>query len=519
MTGTEDILLVAESQLARELARQLGPERTLTRHDPYDALMELNRREWSAVVLAAPQADFPGLCRAARRLQGDRSVFAVCPPSVEPEIRRLTEGALDDYVLWPPRPGDLDPVLAACRKVVPAGPDDGPAEEDAAAPEGELAQAAKSDPEESASEAPAEVGEQVASQPQPPSAEAAEDSPASTGQYAHTDAADQSSAPHAPLNGESPPRLPAAPVPAQPMNRPQNQSADGPQMEPVGLAQPARTLDAGRCLAELIRSATSISALESRLQRVLGEALRRELVCVDAEELSPDAHPIVMFGGEQTRALVPADGAASPSLQDSPVVTLVRQCLPSLVETARRTQTLYRLSITDHLTGAYNRRYFYRRTDQILLRARQQNHPVTLLLYDIDNFKRYNDQYGYAAGDDILRETTQLIQRITRAHDVVARIGGDEFAVLFWDADRPRSPNSQPPENAQVLADRFRDEVTHHEFAALGPEARGVLSISGGLASFPGDGATCKELLRQANRALNDAKRSGKNAIMLVGQQ
>ena len=518
MTGTEDILLIAESQLANELARQLGPERTLTRHDPYDALMELNRREWSAVVLAAPQADFPGLCRAARRLQGDRSVFAVCPPSVEPEIRRLTEGALDDYVLWPPRPGDLDPVLAACRKTVPAGPDETLAEEHAAAPEDQLAQSAETGPDGSASQGPAETAEHLAPEPEAPSSEPVDGPQDPTGQYAHTDQVGEPSVPQVPLNGESPTRLPVAPAPARPIDRPQSQSAHAPRNEPTGHAQPTGTLDAGRCLAELIRSATSVSALESKLQRVLGEVLRRELVCVDAEELSPDAHPVVMFGGEQTRALVPADGSASPSLQDSPVVTLVRQCLPTLVETARRTQTLYRLSISDHLTGAYNRRYFYRRTDQILLRARQQNHPVTLLLYDIDNFKRYNDQYGYAAGDDILRETTQLIQRITRAHDVVARIGGDEFAVLFWDADRPRSPTSQPPENAQVLADRFRDEVTHHEFAALGPEARGVLSISGGLASFPGDGATCKELLRQANRALNDAKRSGKNAIMLVGQ-
>jgi diguanylate cyclase (GGDEF)-like protein len=175
------------------------------------------------------------------------------------------------------------------------------------------------------------------------------------------------------------------------------------------------------------------------------------------------------------------------------------------------------LAITDHLTGAYNRRYFYHVTDRILARAEQTRGRVMLLLYDIDDFKHYNETYGHAAGDDILRETAALMRQTTREHDVVARIGGDEFAVLFWDQERPRVPNSRPIQAVYELSERFRRAVTLHQFKSLGPEAQGVLTISGGLASFPKDGVTRVELMRSADHALREAKRAGKNSIKLIG--
>jgi diguanylate cyclase (GGDEF)-like protein len=174
------------------------------------------------------------------------------------------------------------------------------------------------------------------------------------------------------------------------------------------------------------------------------------------------------------------------------------------------------LAITDHLTGAYNRRYFYHLADQVLHRAAEHNFRATLLLYDIDDFKNYNDNFGHAAGDEILRDTAMLMRRISREHDVVARIGGDEFAVLFWDYEL-RSPDSQPLQDAWDLSDRFRQAVERHDLKSLGSNAAGTLTISGGLASFPEHGRTCLELMRQADRALRLAKESGKNAIRLVG--
>jgi diguanylate cyclase (GGDEF)-like protein len=109
------------------------------------------------------------------------------------------------------------------------------------------------------------------------------------------------------------------------------------------------------------------------------------------------------------------------------------------------------------------------------------------------------------------------MRRIVREHDIVARIGGDEFAVLFWDRQPPRLAGSKPPESALVLAKRFLAALGKHKFPSLGPEAEGVLTISGGLASFPADGKTCRELLRKADQAIKAVKRTGKKGIRIVG--
>jgi GGDEF domain-containing protein len=109
----------------------------------------------------------------------------------------------------------------------------------------------------------------------------------------------------------------------------------------------------------------------------------------------------------------------------------------------------------------------------------------------------------------------------------VGRIGGDEFSVVFWNepgvqqigpqAER-RSTAADHPGDAIFIAKRFRQELEKTEFDSLGPEGKGVLTISGGLASFPHDGSTAQELFVQADNALLDAKRSGKNRIYLVGE-
>ncbi len=270
-----------------------------------------------------------------------------------------------------------------------------------------------------------------------------------------------------------------------------------------------------RDFTRLLESVQSVAALEDRIAEELGRRIGAKLSWADAPP--EGCEPLLLAAGDGPRVLVrPADKPLSAA--DAAYIAAIQHVLPGLLEVARRTETLHRLAITDHLTGAYNRRYFYHITDQILLRARQQSIRIMLLLYDIDNFKSYNDNFGHAAGDEILRETAKLMKKVSRGQDIVARIGGDEFAVLFWDADKPRKPGSTPLEAANVLAERFRAAFARHEFPVLGPEAKGTLSISGGLASFPKDGKTCRQLLRSADMALRGAKKSGKNAIRLIGQ-
>jgi two-component system cell cycle response regulator len=188
---------------------------------------------------------------------------------------------------------------------------------------------------------------------------------------------------------------------------------------------------------------------------------------------------------------------------------------------------LQRLAITDDLTGLYNGRYFRHYLNKIVEKARTLRFPVTLFLFDIDNFKKYNDQYGHGVGDEILRQTATLMKKCVRDHDLVARISGDEFAVVFWEKEGPRQPRDQsapagaagrPPQTPVQILERFRRLLSSQSFTGLGPAGQGTLTISGGLAVFPYDAHTVDQLVEAADKALMfKAKKSGKNSIFLVG--
>jgi GGDEF domain-containing protein/DNA-binding NarL/FixJ family response regulator len=231
--------------------------------------------------------------------------------------------------------------------------------------------------------------------------------------------------------------------------------------------------------------------------------------------------------------------ALSPVQNHRALAQPIGDLLATLLHLAERDESLKHLATVDELTQAYNRRYMEYFLRQVIEQSEDRDTEVTMLLFDIDEFKYYNDTYGHLAGDEILREATRLIRRCCRAHDIVARIGGDEFAVLFWDTGEPREPydrdepeittdlmdNAEPqqsykhhPQVAMFLSNRFRRALKTNEFPSLGPDARGKLTISGGLACYPYDGNTLEELLAKADEALLSAKRFGKNRIYLVGQ-
>ena len=193
----------------------------------------------------------------------------------------------------------------------------------------------------------------------------------------------------------------------------------------------------------------------------------------------------------------------------------------------QRHNGLQKLAITDELTGLYNGRYFRHYLNRIIDKARGLRFPVTLLLFDIDNFKRYNDQFGHGVGDDILRQTAALMKRCVRDHDLVARISGDEFAVVFWEKEGPRQPRDphaglpgRPPQTPVQILERFRRLLGSQTFTGLGPAGQGTLTISGGLAVYPYDANNVTDLIDAADKALMfKAKKSGKNSIFLVGSQ
>jgi diguanylate cyclase (GGDEF)-like protein/putative nucleotidyltransferase with HDIG domain len=163
--------------------------------------------------------------------------------------------------------------------------------------------------------------------------------------------------------------------------------------------------------------------------------------------------------------------------------------------------SLTEASHRDPLTGLLNRRGFEDTFDLELERARRSNAPLSLIVGDLDLFKRINDTYGHPAGDAALERIAHTIQSAKRGFDSGARVGGEEFALLAPESDE---------NGAYMLAERIRTEVDK-TFAG----ANGHLTISFGIATFPLHGQTADSLLRAADQALYAAKRLGRNRTVI----
>jgi diguanylate cyclase (GGDEF)-like protein len=173
------------------------------------------------------------------------------------------------------------------------------------------------------------------------------------------------------------------------------------------------------------------------------------------------------------------------------------------------------MAFQDELTGAGNRRFYEFFMKKTIREAARKRRALTVLVFDIDDFKHYNDEYGHDAGDEVLRETVRLLNSVIRAGDRVCRIGGDEFVVIFADPEGPRESGSNPPEAVEEIAGRFQEQICQMKFPKLGLDAPGTLSVSGGLATYPWDGADPVALLRHADQLALQSKKKGKNVITL----
>ena len=156
---------------------------------------------------------------------------------------------------------------------------------------------------------------------------------------------------------------------------------------------------------------------------------------------------------------------------------------------------------TDPLTGLFNHRAFHERLRQALANASRSHDAVSLLMLDIDDFKRVNDVYGHGAGDEILRSLADTLKDAMRTSDVVYRLGGEEFAIVIA---------SRSAENAERLANRLVERVGATEF-----DPAGRITISVGLARGPEHAMNPRELIACAEAAMMTAKARGKNQIIL----
>jgi diguanylate cyclase (GGDEF)-like protein len=163
---------------------------------------------------------------------------------------------------------------------------------------------------------------------------------------------------------------------------------------------------------------------------------------------------------------------------------------------------LKEFSFKDEVTGLYNRRFFSIRLEEEVSRYRRFNHPVSVMLIDLDGFKDVNDELGHGAGDQTLRDMADILLKYSRGINVICRYGGDEFAVLLVETSKA---------GARLYADRIRQVLATYPFA----NGRRV-TASFGIAALPEDVApAADDLMRAADEALYAAKRAGKNRVSM----
>jgi two-component system cell cycle response regulator len=187
---------------------------------------------------------------------------------------------------------------------------------------------------------------------------------------------------------------------------------------------------------------------------------------------------------------------------DNQVARLLLLGIATAVNAALVTQgrKYWTASVHDHLTGLHNRGYAESRLAEAIAQARRSGRTVVVALADLDRFKAVNDRWGHAAGDEVLRHTADLLRRSFRASDVIARYGGEEFLLAFPEIE---------PQAARERIEGFRASFA----AAAAPPVPVALTLSIGVAAYPGDGETTADLLGRADERLYAAKQAGRNRV------
>lgn len=298
-----------------------------------------------------------------------------------------------------------------------------------------------------------------------------------------------------------------------------------------GATQPALALPSGPSTAELLGLSAVLQHLgegvKGTLERLAGliqQAFGARDVLIQADDVAVEvgtvAEPVLQEALQRGGAVIGQlslgrrpHGAYAAS--DAARLSEYARLAEILVVQARERAHWQELAWRDDLTGLRNRRYLEQRLAELITEVAARRGRLTVLLFDLDDFKSYNDQHGHALGDALLREVAALLTHCCREQDIVARYGGDEFAVLLWDAEKPRVPGSEHPSEPLMLAERYRQAIHAHRFTCLGPHAPGPVTISGGLATYPWDGQTPAAIVQAADAGLLAAKRGGKDRIIL----
>jgi diguanylate cyclase (GGDEF)-like protein len=221
-----------------------------------------------------------------------------------------------------------------------------------------------------------------------------------------------------------------------------------------------------------------------------------------AESASRIRIPLVSFG--QTLGILALDSSQTDAFRDGDLQSLesVADICATAIQNAHYVERVKQLAYLDGLTGIFNRRFFELRIMEEIERARRYGTGMAVIMADIDQFKRLNDEFGHVLGDEVLRQVSSLFHQQLRKIDVVCRYGGEEFGILLTQTNAQHAMN---------IAEKLRKMVAGWQF----PGVPRTVTISAGAAAFPDHGTTRDELVRAADAALYAAKQAGRNRVCL----
>ncbi|MCP4685093.1 MAG: diguanylate cyclase [bacterium] len=210
----------------------------------------------------------------------------------------------------------------------------------------------------------------------------------------------------------------------------------------------------------------------------------------------------------ETKGLLVAESTEKEAFsdRDEQMLSVVARSAGLALENADLHKRTEEMSIIDELTGSFNYRYFIQKFQEEKKRAVRYDLPLSIIMVDIDWFKKLNDGYGHEVGNIVLKSLAGVIQGCIRDVDIFSRYGGEEFVVIL-----PQTPQSE----AVHIGERIREQVENHVIDA-GTSGKLKITVSVGVSSFPENGRSEEELVSVADQALYQAKDSGKNLVRAV---